>query len=918
MSAIRPDRPDPSRLGGLDAAEALQGRDLGAPGCAPGLDDRAGSMAVMTQRAPSGALAVAALQARLLGAMSMPKDYLSLDEWYGDMPPETRVLDERIDIANAALEAMLGESVYGAAGVADPLAELDRLATELVRTLGALVGLLAMRSLDLDALASLADEADSRFLDYASGRDPSARDVMSRQYGRSMDGGGAFGNALADRVGDPIARGPTTVGGAPPGAPPAANRSAVASRVLDIARGELGVREATGNNDGVPAQRYSNGQNEPWCANFVSWTFRQAGLDLPGNQDAIGSCDTMARELASRGALFRKGEGTPQPGDIIFFGVPGDLTHVGIVQRVENGQVYTVEGNSGNRVAERSYPLDSPRIMSYGRWPAGGDGGGAGPAGRGGADMRQVDARQVDMRRQAGTGGTGGTGGAGGTSGMGGPSGTGGGGMATRTGGSRRVDGPAPNAPAGAPTGVGAGGGPSAVADRIIDRTAQFESGRRYDAWNPDDNGHGVSFGLIQFNQQVGGLPSLLRRMSERNPARFNEIFGPYASNLRSASYVRNADLNDPDLRARLQRAGRDPELQQVQRDIAREQYYDPSARLASQFGLRSERALAMLFDSSVQNGVGGTQRFLRQAAAGGGDERAILERFASLADRGRRGRRTRLLNEPSFSDGPPGGGAGGGAGTGPNAAAPATARADVRQAATPGADAVDAARAAPAVAAAQRTQAAGPIGRAGPIGPGTRVLMIGDSHTVGTYGQEMDRLLRSTGASVESYGSSGSSPSWWLRGTTTRSGFVARHADGRVEQPADWRAPTATPRLAELIRQQRPDVLVVSLGGNMRGLGPEAVRRQVSELAEVARANGTRLVWVGPPSRREDTGNRADIERFDRSLRDAVAPYGAYVASSPYTEYAGGDGIHYSGARGARVARDWAQRVFEEIQSPA
>ena len=63
------------------------------------------------------------------------------------------------------------------------------------------------------------------------------------------------------------------------------------------AKTQIGVREATGNNDGVPSERYSNGQKEPWCANFVSWCFRESGNPLPGNQDAIGSCDTMAREL---------------------------------------------------------------------------------------------------------------------------------------------------------------------------------------------------------------------------------------------------------------------------------------------------------------------------------------------------------------------------------------------------------------------------------------------------------------------------------------------------------------------------------------------------------------------------------------------------------------------------------------------
>ena len=479
-----------------------------------------------------------------------------------------------------------------------------------------------------------------------------------------------------------------------------------------------------------------------------------------------------------------------------------------------------------------------------------------------------------------------------------------------------RPSSPAPAGPAGAAPATGGGdlGAASGIPDRIIDRTARFESGRRYDAWNADDNGHGVSFGLIQFNQHVGSLPTLIGNMAERNPQRFDEIFGPYARDLRNPAYVRSANLNDPDLRARLQQAGREPEFQQVQRDLARRGYYEPAARMAERHGLTSERAHAMLFDSSVQNGVGGTERFLRQAAEGGGSEREVLERFARLADRGSdSGRRSRILRDPGFSDAPVG------RTEAPRTEAPRaeTPRTEAPRTETPRTEAprteAPAGVDAPSVAPAAGTTGARP-GLA-PIGPGNRVLMIGDSHTVGTYGNEMDRLLRSSGATVSSYGSSGSSPSWWMRGTTTSSGFVGRHADGTVERPADWRTPHETPRLRELIERERPDTLVVSLGGNMRGMSEDQIRRQVRELGEVARENGVRLVWAGPPSRRADAGDRGDIDRFDAIMRDAVAPYGSYVASSRYTEYSGSDGVHYSGARGTAIARQWAGAVYGEIQ---
>jgi len=153
------------------------------------------------------------------------------------------------------------------------------------------------------------------------------------------------------------------------------------------------------------------------------------------------------------------------------------------------------------------------------------------------------------------------------------------------------------------------------------------------------------------------------------------------------------------------------------------------------------------------------------------------------------------------------------------------------------------------------------------------------------------------------------------MNGTTTRSGYAAIHADGSQERP-DWRQPHATPRLNDLIQRERPDVLVVNLGANMRGSSPEGIRRQVRELSETARANGTRIVWVGPPNRASDHRDSRSMDAFNQTLRDAVSPYGTYVDSRTYTrEYAGGDGIHFSGPRGSQISRDWAAGVFEEIQ---
>lgn len=174
------------------------------------------------------------------------------------------------------------------------------------------------------------------------------------------------------------------------GAPdvPAGSFSGPASQAglnaLRAAQSQVGVREASGCNDGLPSQRYSGGRNEAWCGNFVAWCFRQAGCPLPGNQRSLASTQHMQSVMQREGRFHT---GTPQPGDIVFFrDGNGQTCHVGIVESVSNGRVNTIEGNSGNQVARRSYPLGSSRIAGYGRVgnASAGDVRGAAPTGNGG------------------------------------------------------------------------------------------------------------------------------------------------------------------------------------------------------------------------------------------------------------------------------------------------------------------------------------------------------------------------------------------------------------------------------------------------------------------------------------------------------------------------------------------------------
>ena len=104
-----------------------------------------------------------------------------------------------------------------------------------------------------------------------------------------------------------------------------------------------------------------------WCACFVSWCANECGYIDAGVIPKFAGCIQGSNWFKERG-LWQDGSFTPSSGHIIFFDWEGDgLTdHVGIVERVENGTVYTVEGNSGDACKQNSYPIGSSVIYGYG------------------------------------------------------------------------------------------------------------------------------------------------------------------------------------------------------------------------------------------------------------------------------------------------------------------------------------------------------------------------------------------------------------------------------------------------------------------------------------------------------------------------------------------------------------------------
>ena len=124
-------------------------------------------------------------------------------------------------------------------------------------------------------------------------------------------------------------------------------------------------------------QKWPNWYNGPkngfdWCDMFYDWCM----VTTFGYQEALRlTCQPEKSAGAgctySLGYYRAKGQfhtSNPKPGDQIFFGgSTSDVDHTGLVEKVANGRVYTIEGNTSEMVARRDYALSYSYIVGYGR-----------------------------------------------------------------------------------------------------------------------------------------------------------------------------------------------------------------------------------------------------------------------------------------------------------------------------------------------------------------------------------------------------------------------------------------------------------------------------------------------------------------------------------------------------------------------
>jgi hypothetical protein len=156
----------------------------------------------------------------------------------------------------------------------------------------------------------------------------------------------------------------TPLGTSPLGTAPAGRGGLGA---VEAARSQVGVTEQPpGSNEGPQIATYREAVQGatvgPWCAYFVSWAARQAGVPLGEHGEGFGSVSALWEWAERSGRAIPASAGPPQPGDLIVWG--GE--HVGIVEAVDSdGTIHTIEGNSSDQVAQRTYGPDGGGATGY-------------------------------------------------------------------------------------------------------------------------------------------------------------------------------------------------------------------------------------------------------------------------------------------------------------------------------------------------------------------------------------------------------------------------------------------------------------------------------------------------------------------------------------------------------------------------
>lgn len=204
------------------------------------------------------------------------------------------------------------------------------------------------------------------------------------------------------------------------------------------------------------------------------------------------------------------------------------------------------------------------------------------------------------------------------------------------------------------------------------------------------------------------------------------------------------------------------------------------------------------------------------------------------------------------------------------------------------------------------------------------RILFLGDSMSIGTFGQTLDTSLRAAGFDVHTVVAGGASPYYWLKNYQALPctiGFWEKSPS--TERRVGY--VRAVPKLEDLMEVAKPEVVVVQTGINLYATlrskrrskeeNVGEVRSLIEQMCASIATGGATSYWVLPPHSHEERYSRELQDELGSLMRSTVEKYDGVVFESQKVTrfvdpYPATDGIHY----GPEEARGWAVKVSEHF----
>jgi hypothetical protein len=222
-----------------------------------------------------------------------------------------------------------------------------------------------------------------------------------------------------------------------------------------------------------------------------------------------------------------------------------------------------------------------------------------------------------------------------------------------------------------------------------------------------------------------------------------------------------------------------------------------------------------------------------------------------------------------------------------------------------------------------------GGLGLASTASAGTKVLVVGDSHTVGLFGKGVLSVLDGQpDLDTAMVARCSSSPQHWLGDASVKPlGSNCGHFERGYRDPSGKRdagrnlkGNPPLPSVASLVSRGKPAFVVIALGTNQlprsESISLESAKEAVDRLIDQAKSGGARCIWVGPPNEPTSVFSKANQDRFNILLRTATRAKGCLfvdsrdVTNAKDTAADRANHIHYLTSAGTK----WGKAVGAEI----